>query len=210
MPTATTPQPVVTSVSPMPTTTATAEEPEPPAPAGEGNLLTPNEDLWVGPSSNGVGVTGSWYGYQDEATTGCCEDLLTWDAGTVCMAGTTAATADGVWGAGMGFTMNEEEVWDGSAYSGFSFTATVESDVTIQVRVKLATTVVDDGAEHYVELQSGVNTINWTDLAQPAWYTESNDEVPFDPSDIEALQFHVPAGTAENAFSVCISELTIE
>jgi hypothetical protein len=196
----------------MPTTAPTepSETPETPAPSGEGNVLTPNEDLWVGPTTNGVGVTGSWYGYQDDDTSGCCEDLLTWDAGTVCMAGTTAAMADGVWGAGMGFTLNEEEIWDGSSYNGFSFTAEVESDVTIQVRVKLATTAVDDGAEHYVDLENGANTINWSDLEQPAWYTESYDAVPFDPADIEALQFHVPAGTDANTFSVCISSLTIE
>ncbi len=186
-----------------------AEEPAPAA-GGEGNVLTPaGSDLWVAAESNGVGVKGSWYGYQDEFTTDCCEDMLTLEDDAVCMSGSTAAGEEGnydIWGAGMGFNFNDSDPWDGSAYSGVSFTATVDSAADVKVIMKMGTTAVEAGGEHFVALKSGANTISWTSVAQPDWA----ETVAFDPSDIEAMQVQVGTGDgAANPFTVCISALTV-
>lgn len=188
------------------------EEDEPAAVRGEGNALVPTESLWVSLGSNGVGVEGSWYGYEDEETTGCCDKLLEWsEGGMVCMAGTTAEREEGnydIYGAGMGFNFADADAWDGSAYSGVSFTATMTSDADVLVKVKMSSTSVTDGADFFVPLKSGNNSIGWDDLEQPDWL-EDPDE--FDPSDIEAIQFHVePGDGGPNDFEVCISDLVVD
>ncbi len=213
MPTAAVPTSVTPTAAPV-ETAPTAAEPAAPAPAaaggGEGNALVPvGSDLWVGADTNGVGVVGSWYGYQDASTTGCCEDLLTLEEGTVCMAGETAAAEPGnydIWGAGMGFNFNDSKPWDGSAYSGVSFTATIDSAADVKIIMKMATTAVEAGGEHFVVIAAGANTISWTTVAQPDWAAA----VAFDPSDIEAMQVQVgPGDGAANPFTVCISDMTV-
>ncbi len=190
-----------------------APEPEPdPTPAGgEGNMIIPNDKGWVAVSTNGVGVQGSWYDYQDDVT----EDFeRTVESGTVCMTGTTAEAEEDnydIYGAAIGFNFNDEDPWDGSAYSGISFTATVDSDADVLVKLTMAKTKVVDGGEHFTTLRSGKNSIDWSDFEQPSWVADNGDDEDLDPSDIAAIQFLVqPGPTGPNPFSVCISDMAIE
>jgi hypothetical protein len=182
-----------------------APEPEPAAAGGTGNDLVPNNDGWVGPTTNGVGVEGAWYTYDDEETTGLA---LAVADGVACVSGTSDAMEDPEtdWGAGLGFSLKDEAIWDGSAYSGFSFTASITSDTDVSVELKMQG--VD--ASHAATIKAGSNTISWSDVAQPDWVTAADAEA-FDESKLLALQFKIPrtdAGT--NAFEVCISNLSVD
>lgn len=208
MPTTAQPTPTIPPSTPTPVDTP-AVEPEPaPVAGGEGNLLVPNSDGWIDASTNGVGVKGGWYAYDDGNTTGYEEIVVT--DGEVCMSGTNALQEDPAdqWGSGMGLVLNDggegvQDPWDGSAYAGFSFAATISADSPVTIEV------VMDGVDppHEATLSSGANTINWSDLAQPDWAT---DTTTFDPSEITKVQIKVATlttGTVE--FDVCLSDFTV-
>jgi hypothetical protein len=185
------------------------EEPPPPA-GGEGNALVASDALWIAAASNGVGVEGSWYEFHDAVSTNI--EIGAVD-GVVCLTGTVAAKADAedydTFGAGMGLNFADEDEWDGSAYSGVTFTAEFTSDNPIEVRVPI-TGLQDTGKEHFVPLKSGSNSISWSDLEQPSW-VEAADAEAFDATKIIALQFAVTATVdGENTFEVCISNLTVD
>ncbi len=208
MPTEEVPVPTA-PVDPPPTTPIPTDSmPMDPQPVPrEGYDLVPTDSLWVEPSTNAVGVMGSWYGFQDEYTTDCCEDTLSLNAGAVCISGTTAASELGnydIWGGGMALNFNDNDPWDGSAYSGIEFNAAVESDVIVLVKLIMPGMPQDE--EHFVELVPDMNTVLWTDVAQPDWATP----IRFDPSELVSIEFVVPPGDgAPNPFSLCISKMRI-
>jgi hypothetical protein len=207
------PNPTVANpVVPAPvSTTPTTPESDPtpatdPAPAamGMGNDLIANEKLWIAGTSNGVGVTGSWYDLEDDYT----EDVtLTSMDGTVCINETLMLQEDSAeqWGGGMGLNLNDEDPWDGSAYSGFSFTADFDTDNPIQVRV-VNKALSGTGKEHYAVVKKGANTVSWASLMQPDWVEETTD---FKDDAIISLQFIVVPTESGGATQLCVSGLKI-
>lgn len=174
--------------------------------SGEGNLLQANADFWIGGNTNGVGVEGAWYPYDDGET----EVELAMVGDAVCLTGTMAAGEDPAtqWGAGMGLILNDagsnkQDEWDGSSYAGFSFTA----DITSETAVTLEMVTSDADPPHEATLKNGSNTVRWSDVAQPSW---ASDTTSFDESTLLKLQFKVARSTATNDFELCISNLTVE
>lgn len=190
----------------LPTMTPEEEE-DPPVATGEGNALVPSDELWIAATTNGVGVVGSWYDFADKKST---VTSITAVDGVVCIAGNTGIKAtDDDYGAGMGLNLNDEKEWDGSAYSGVSFTAevTATDDSMIKVRFPMPD-LADTGKEHFIYLKSGTNSISWSKLEQETWVEEPED---FDPSAILSMQIAVPANEdAENEFTICISDLVVD
>jgi hypothetical protein len=146
------------------------------------------------------------------------------------MAGSTSPDYDAIWGAGIGFDLNnagtadggtnEKLPWDATAHhvTGFSFHIDMPP-VGGQMRVEfptgaaLGTTNIKSaywgGATANLSplTKGGDYAFHFTDVGGPMYLTAP---APFDPTQILSMQFHVVANTSTTIpFSYCISNLSV-
>ena len=179
---------------------------------GTGNDIKSDDKFWVSGGTNGVGIQGPWYEYMD---TGGSTAAKTVEAGTVCVSGETTAVVVGeeatTWGAGLGLGLNSTgtdkyDVWDGSKYSGFAFTAAITGTNTVTLEfVEKGFPSGDPPNE--VAVKKGANTIKFSAAEQPSWFTDT--ATPLDESKLLKLQFKVAGGTAAETYKLCISAMKV-
>lgn len=151
--------------------------------------------------------------------------------GMMCTSGTIAqviAGPDGmpdysnIWGAGIGVDLagmagagecDPKPVWDAIAHgvTGISFKIDMVPLTGLRVEFPMpATEGHTDGSDYWgatmnyppSPVMAGVNVVKWDQVTGPRG-------IPFDPTQMLAVQFHAPAATsAAGTYSFCISELT--
>jgi len=145
------------------------------------------------------------------------------------MAGSTSPDYSAIWGAGIGFDLNnagtadggtnEKLPWDATAHHVTGFSFHIDTPPTGgQMRVEFPTSA-DIGTTNIKSAYWGGATANlspftkagdyafhFRDVGGPMYLT---DPAPFDPTKILSMQFHIVANTSATIpFSYCISNLS--
>jgi hypothetical protein len=162
--------------------------------------------------TNDVGVEGVWSTNElhDSVVSGY------FDEESACISGTISSGTH--YGARLVLLLTLEgdidAVWDGSAYSGFTFSADVTmSRPNAELRVLITTYNRDDAPSalcHQKPLVPGPQSFTWDELTPSDLCPADDERVAFDPSQIvhfEVVLGQVPQGS--NDFMVCISELAV-
>ena len=152
--------------------------------------------------------------------------------GKMCTSGSVAQVIDvpgmpmtpdysNIWGAGIGLDLNATG-GDNSVKSVFDFTAKGITGISFEIdtvplpglRVEFpmpATEGHADGSDYWgasmnypnSPVMPGVNVVKWADVKAP------RGAIPFDPSQVLSIQFHVPSSASgAGTFNYCISNLT--
>lgn len=175
------------------TATATAAVPITPA------------DGWVDCASNAIGIQGAFFTYDDGTSTIMPGDFAAAGA-EICVTGTVAATATDVWGAGVGFNLNQDvgsdtaNAWDATAagVSGISFNLSA-----LPAGGLLRLIYASGGVDHCVEITAaGEQTVLFSETTAECW--EAGGAAP-PATTLESVKWQVAAVTDEYAFDFCIS-----
>jgi hypothetical protein len=207
-----------------------------------GQLLTPDSTGWVDVSMTGTtGIHGPWYAVTDSENClgnghppAACSMLVTPDpaAGVfpptgdlgMCAVGVVAQVIlgpdgkpdySGLWGAHIGFNLNDVSPYDAPAHgvTGLAFHIDSEPAEGAKMQVLLATAATGydsplwgGAAAETSPVHIGRNEIRWADVGGPMYVAE---HPPFDPTQILSIQFGVKTDTvAPKSFAFCISALT--
>jgi hypothetical protein len=143
-------------------------------------------------------------------------------------AGTTTPAYSAIWGAGIGFDLNnggtddggtgEKLPWDATAHgvTGFSFhidTPPVGGQMRVEFPTSVAIGTTDINAAYWGGATMNLSPFNkagdysfhWTDVGGPMYLANA---MPFDKTKILSMQFHVVTNTSSAIdFSYCISNL---
>jgi hypothetical protein len=194
-------------------------------------------------ANNGAGIVGCWYSYSDcgtNMTAGQCSPVTTPvpgqpflnTSGLMCTAGTAAKVVDtagsAIWGAGIGFDLNnpgtaaggagEKLPWDATAHdiTGFSFqidTPPVGGQMRVEFPTSAAIGTTDVNAAYWGGATMNLSPFNkagdysfhFTDVGGPA---NAAAPMPFDKTKILSMHFHVVSNeTSTVPFEYCISNL---
>ena len=171
-------------------------------------------------------IQGLWYSYSDCTTSSadCTRELIPAengqfpnDSGRMCTSGTTAsinsdAEVVAKWGAGIGLSLNQQP-------GGTRETIATLSHPLIGFRFQLSGTHGTDGIrvnfptpstereEHFQTVIAGADQyeVYFSDLAQGDWVAAPT---VLDPSQINAIQFQIPARFGEEVpFNYCVENL---
>ena len=200
----------------------------PPIDASQPSSLTSNG--CVG-GNDLAGIVGCWYSYGD-VTTPVPGQPFPSTNGSMCTSGTAAKVSDmassAVGGAGIGFDLNnagaadggagEKLPWDATAHdvTGFAF-AIDTPPIGGQMRVEFPTSAAV-GTTDIKPAYWGGATATLSPFTKPGHYSFHFQDiggpsdlaapVPFDPTKILSMQFHVVSNTtSEIPFSFCISNV---
>jgi hypothetical protein len=181
--------------------------------------IVPDAMGFVAPSSNTLGIHGSWFEYSD------CTDLKNVNCSTVttpaansfanvggkmCTSGHTS-TAAAAWGAGIGLELNDgppQMPYDTTAHgiTGFCFVLSGSTIPSTTIRVAFPTKDNNDNAYFSPVSALGQHTVLFSDTAQGSWVTT---KAAFEPTKVMLLQFQIPASTtAAVPWDFCIEGLT--
>lgn len=189
------------------------------APTGATDLIT---DLESGPTFSSGGRSGSWYVYNDKTAAGMQTPTVGTDfkpdAVMPARSGSTfAAHTSGsgftVWGAGMGFDVNNpggtaKKVYDASAYSGITFWAKGTASKAVRMNIPTKDTSPEgnlcnmtDAGDSVCNDHFGTTltlTADWTqqtvDFANDLAQSHFGPPADFKPSEIYGVQFQVGPG----------------
>jgi len=147
-------------------------------------------------------------------------------AKTIPMAGSTTPAYSAIWGAGIGFDLNNagndggtgKNAWDATAHGITGFSFHIDSPpVGGQMRVEFPTNATpgttDINAAYWGGAGANLSPIttgkdysfHFTDVGGPQYLASP---LPFDKTKIVSMQFHVVAGTSSSIpFQYCISNL---
>jgi hypothetical protein len=185
----------------------------------QGVAIVPDDTGYVAPTSNSVGIHGSWFVYSD------CADLKGKDCSTVttptgtgfanvngkiCTSGMTS-TATGAWGAGIGLELNDgppQQPYDTVKHgvTGFCFELSGATLPSTSIRVAFPTQDNNDNAYFEAVSTPGVHTVLFSDTAQGSWVT---DKVAFQPSAVMLVQFQIPSSAAAPVpWDFCVEGMT--
>ncbi len=168
--------------------------------------ITP-ADGWVDCASNSIGIQGAFYTYDDETSTITPEDFSASGA-EVCVTGTVAASSADVWGAGVGFNLNQDvgsdtaNAWDATAagVTGISFNLSA-----LPAGGLLRLIYTSAGVDYCVEVTAaGMQTVLFSETAEECW-SAGGGAPPV--TTLESVKWQVAAVTDEYAFDFCISEV---
>jgi hypothetical protein len=125
-----------------------------------------------------------------------------------------------IWGAGIGFDLNNSG-GDGGTKGPYNATMngvtgigfTIDKTPLAGMRVEFPTSATTaaaafwDGLNMTSPVKVGRNEVRWSAVKGPFYLTTTPP--PFDPTTILSLQFHVPSATAAEApYEFCISDVT--
>lgn len=168
--------------------------------------ITP-ADGWVDCASNSIGIQGAFYTYDDGTSTITPEDFSA--SGTeICATGTVAASATDVWGAGVGFNLNQDvgsdaaNAWDATAagVTGISFNLSA-----LPAGGLLRLIYTSAGVDYCVEVTAaGAQTVLFSETAEECWSAGGGAPAA---TTLESVKWQVAAVTDEYAFDFCISEV---
>jgi hypothetical protein len=182
--------------------------------------------------NNGAGIVGCWYSYGSTVTTPVPGQPFPSMNGSMCTSGTAAKVIDtasaAVWGAGIGFDLNnagaadggpgEKLPWDATAHdvTGFAFHVD-RPPVGGQLRVELPTSAAvgttDVKPAYWGGATANLSPVNvggdyafhFTDVGGPS---DLAAPTPFDKTKILSMQFHVVSNTTSVIpFDYCISNV---
>lgn len=225
----------------------------PPGGGGGGTLLKPSADGFFDGST--LGVLGAWYSYGDwynpapgmgdcftkgPFTAEQCSAItspvpgepFTNVDGAMCTTGTAAKVLDmnysAIWGAGIGFDLNNagtddggtgvKGTWDATAHGVTGFSFHIDTPPTGgQMRVEFPTAAVvgttdinsaywgGETANLSPFTKPGDFSFHWKDVGGPMYLTP---HTPFDNTKILSMQFHVVTNTSSSIpFMYCITNL---
>lgn len=171
-------------------------------------MLTPTDGR-VPASSNQAGVQGPFITYSD----GHAQISVGENTGRMCISGQTAQVVDGDWseyfGAGLSLNLNQPEgaagAWDGSGYTGVSFTLTgTFQQVNFVLRDAGGTEYCTEG------LSMGANTIVFGELQQECWEPPGATPTAATMANLNRFQWYVSAAESGPVdFDFCISDVTL-
>jgi hypothetical protein len=221
---------------------------------GAGDPLVPSADGFFD-GTNKAGIMGAWYSYGDwynptagmgdcavkgnytaaqcsSITTPVPGDPFTNTGGSMCTTGTVAKVIDmmysAIWGAGIGFDLNNAGTddggtggklpWDATAHNVTGFSFHIDMPPTGgQMRVEFPTSAAigttDINAAYWGGAtanlspftKAGDYSFHFTDIGGPMYLTSP---MPFDKTKILSMQFHVVSNTSSTIpFQYCISNL---
>jgi hypothetical protein len=150
-------------------------------------------------------------------------------AKTIPMAGSTSPAYSAIWGAGIGFDLNNGGTDDGgtgikqpynataNGVTGFAFDITGSVPVGGQMRIEFPTAKIvgttDINAAYWGGATAGLSPFNkagtysfhWADVGGPMYLASPT---PFDPTTILSMQFHVVANTSSTVpYDFCVTNL---
>jgi hypothetical protein len=182
--------------------------------------LVPDDGGSIAVGSNSVGIHGSWFVYSD------CTDLKGVNCamvtapsttnsfpnvgGKMCTSGTTS-TANGAWGAGIAFELNDgppQMPYDTTAHGvlGFCFVLTGPTIPSTTIRVAFPTQDNNDNAYFEAVSTAGTHSVLFSDTAQGSWVTATS---AFEPTKVTLVQFQIPSSTtAPVPWDFCVEGVT--
>jgi hypothetical protein len=211
--------------------------------AGAGQALAPDESGRVDGSTTGTtGIRGRWFAAVDKedcvkkgkhAAAECSLFVApdpkapvfqpTKDLG-MCAVGVAAKVldrADGnpdwdnIWGARIGFALNDDAPFDAGAHgvTGFAFHIDFEPPPNAGIRVQLPTVTATEApalwggaAWETSPVHVGRNEFRWADVGGPPFVASAP---PFDPARLLSLVFDIPSSpSGAKSFTFCISQVT--
>lgn len=168
--------------------------------------ITP-ADGWVDCATNTIGIQGAFYTYDDGTSTITPADFSASGA-EICASGTVAATASDIWGAGVGFNLNQDvgsdaaNAWDATAagVTGISFNVSA-----LPTGGLLRLIYTSAGVDHCVEITAaGQQTILFSETAEECWSAGGGAPAA---TTLESVKWQVAAVSAEYSFDFCISDV---
>lgn len=170
--------------------------------------ITP-ADGWVQcNTTDPIGIQGAFYTYGDGTSTITPESFSA--AGEeICVTGNVAATATDIWGAGVGFNLNQAEgsddtnPWNATAagITGIKFTLSA-----LPAGGLLRLIYASGGADYCVEVTAaGEQTVLFSETTADCW--EAGGDPP-DVTTLESVKWQVAAVTDSYAFDFCISAVS--
>jgi hypothetical protein len=181
--------------------------------------ITPDAKGFVAPTSNTLGIHGSWFEYSDCTDLGGknCATVTTPPAnsfpntgGKMCTSGMTSS-ATGAWGAGVALELNDgppQMPYDTTAHSvnGFCFALSGSTIPSTTIRVAFPTQNNNDNAYFEAVSTPGQHTVLFSDTAQGSWVTQKS---AWEPTKVMLIQFQIPSSpTAPVPWDFCIEGLT--
>jgi len=169
--------------------------------------ITP-ADGWVDCATNSIGLQGSFFTYSDGTSTVTPEDFSAAGA-EICVTGMAAASGTDIWGAGVGFNLNQDagsdtaNEWDATAaaITGISFNI---SALPAGGLVRLI--YASGGTDYCVEITAtGAQTVLFSATAEECW-AETPGGAPAETT-LQAVKWQVAAVTDAYSFDFCISDI---
>jgi len=183
--------------------------------------ILPDPGGYVSLASNTLGINGSWFYYSD------CVDKKGVDCATqiappkgpmfpnvggrMCTSGSTS-TANGAWGAGLGFELNDikgQQPYDAVAHGVKGFCIKLSGPTLpagTGVRIAFTTKGIPDDAYFSAATTPGVHPVLFKDTAQGSWV---KTKTPFDLTQVMLLQIQIPSSTtAPVPWDFCVDQLT--
>lgn len=162
---------------------------------------------WVDCGTNTIGLQGSFFTYSDGTSTVEPADFA--DAGEeICVTGMAAASGTDIWGAGVGFNLNQDvdsdtaNEWDATAagITGISFNL---SALPAGGLVRLI--YASGGKDYCVEVEAaGAQTVLFSATTEDCW--EAGGAAPPETT-LQAVKWQVAAMTDAYTFDFCISDI---
>ena len=181
--------------------------------------ITPDAKGFVAPTSNTLGIHGSWFEYSDCTDLGGknCATVTTPPAnsfpntgGKMCTSGMTSS-ATGAWGAGVALELNDgppQMPYDTTAHGvkGFCFALSGTTIPSTTIRVAFPTQDNNDNAYFEAVSTPGQHTVLFSDTAQGSWVTQKS---AWEPTKVMLIQLQIPSTTtAPVPWDFCIEGLT--
>jgi hypothetical protein len=131
-------------------------------------------------------------------------------ATALCIGGTTGVVSSDVWGAGVGFHLNQANSL--SAPLG-SYSASSTTGLTYQVSAMpaqgLRLQIDQGGVEYCHDVSSASGTVPWTDFNAKCW-DDSGTFLSGGPDDTTQIAFIVPAGPVSASFNLCVVKVAFD
>jgi hypothetical protein len=186
-----------------------------------GVAIAPDATGYVAPTSDSVGLNGSWFVYSD------CTDLNGVNCSTVttppmssfpntggsmCTSGTTNANPS-AWGAGIALELNDDGAnhhqspWDATAQGvlGFCFQLT-GSAIPPGLRLAFTTTTSGDDAPFEAIAGAGSHTVLFTQTGPGSWFKNTS---PLDTHNLVLMQFQIPSVSGQAVpWDFCVAGMT--
>jgi hypothetical protein len=156
-----------------------------------------------------IGMGGYSYNYADKMGSMACND-----ANALCGAGMTAAkdTAGMIWGAGIGFNLNQMMA-TGSASPPINMFAVPTTAKGIAYGLSALPTqgarlIIDQaGADYCFTMAAGTGNVPWAMFNTKCW-DNSGTALTGAPSMATHIQFQVNAATAAGSFDFCVTSVS--
>jgi hypothetical protein len=186
-----------------------------------GVAITPDATGYVAPTSDSIGINGSWFVYSDCTDLGGvnCSTVMSPPAssfpnvaGSMCTSGTTSANAS-AWGAGIALELNDDGAnhvqspWDATAQSvtGFCFQLSGTA-IPPGLRLAFKTTTSGDDAPFKSIAGAGSHTVLFSQTGPGSWFKNTS---PLDTHNIVLVQFQIPSSSGKTIpWDFCVSGMT--